>query len=156
MEIHCDVWIIPSFRIWDYALQVDCCMLSTFYVSSRIVANISESSLLLSLGFAGGKYCRKIIIPIFRLVLQNFAIPGCFPYILFCRCLFPLLSSGWFVIAVCDSISVQGSNQIFRITVNWCRVNLMVALTFLCFFFDIFFLKFNCGLQIVCYLCEGR
>ena len=38
-----DVWIITSLRIW-----VMCCMLSTFDVSSRIVANISESSLLLS------------------------------------------------------------------------------------------------------------
>ena len=26
----------------------------------------------------------------------------------------------------------------------------------LCFFFNIFFLKVNCGLQIVCSLCEGR
>ena len=38
-----NVWIIPSFRIWDL-----CCMSSTFHVSSRIVANISESSLVLS------------------------------------------------------------------------------------------------------------
>ena len=40
-----DVWIIPSFRIWDYA-----CLLSMFHVLSWIVANISESSLLLSVG----------------------------------------------------------------------------------------------------------
>ena len=45
------------------------------------------------LGFDGGKHYQKIINPIFRLVLQNFAIPGCFPYILFY--LFSLLSSGW-------------------------------------------------------------
>ena len=32
----------------------------------------------------------------------------------------------------------------------------MGALTFLCFFFNIFFLKVNCGLSIVCYLCEGK
>ena len=38
-----DVWIIPSFQIWDM-----CCMLSTFNVSSQIVANISESSVLFS------------------------------------------------------------------------------------------------------------
>ena len=31
----------PSFRIWDYVLHV-------FHVSSQIVANISESSILLS------------------------------------------------------------------------------------------------------------
>ena len=33
------------------------------------------SSLNNSLGFTGGKHYQKIIIPIFRLVLQNFAIP---------------------------------------------------------------------------------
>ena len=38
-----DVWIIPSFRICIMG-----CMLSMFHVSSRIVDNISESSLLLS------------------------------------------------------------------------------------------------------------
>ena len=83
-------------------------MLSTFHVSSQIVANISESSSVnSSLGFAGGKHCQKITIPIFRLVLQNFAIPGYFPYILFYRYPFSLLSSGWFVISVCGSISVR-------------------------------------------------
>ena len=39
-----DVSINPSFRIWGYM----CCMLSTFHVSSRIVANVSESSFLFS------------------------------------------------------------------------------------------------------------
>ena len=38
------------------------------------------SSFNSSLDFAGGKHHQKIIIPIFRHVLQNFAIPGCFPY----------------------------------------------------------------------------
>ena len=46
------------------------------------------SSLNSSLGFAGGKHYQKITIPIFRLFLQNFAIPGYFPYILFYRYLF--------------------------------------------------------------------
>ena len=59
-----------------------------------------------SLGFAGGKDYQKITIPIFSLVLQNFVIPGCFPYILFYSCLFSLLCSGWFVIAVCGSVLV--------------------------------------------------
>ena len=65
------------------------------------------SSLNSSLCFAGGKHYQKITIPIFRLVLQNFAIPGYFPYILFYRYPFSLLSSGWFVITVCGSISVK-------------------------------------------------
>ena len=49
------------------------------------------SSLNSSLSFAGGKNYQKITIPIFRLVLQHFAIPGCFPYILFYRYLFSLI-----------------------------------------------------------------
>ena len=69
------------------------------------------SSLNSSLGFAGGKHYEKITIPIFRLVLQNFAILGCFPYIIFYPFfLFSILSSGWFVIAVCGFISVQGTS----------------------------------------------
>ena len=59
-----------------------------------------------SLGLTGGKYYQKITVPIFRLVLQNFALPGCFPYVLFYSYLFSLLLSGWFVIAVCRSILV--------------------------------------------------
>ena len=43
MDTTGDVLMIPSFRIW-----VICCMLSTFCVSSQIVANLSESSLLFS------------------------------------------------------------------------------------------------------------
>ena len=60
--------------------------------------NHSFSSLNSSSGFAGGKHYQKITTPIFILVLQNFAIPDCFPYFLFYRYLFSLLSSGWFVI----------------------------------------------------------
>ena len=68
------------------------------------------SSLNSSLDFAGGKHYQKITVPIFRSVLQNFAIPSYFPYFLFCRYLFFLPSSGWFVIAVCGSISFQGTS----------------------------------------------
>ena len=50
------------------------------------------SSVNSSLGLTGGKFYQKIIIPIFRLILQNFAFPGCFPYILFYCYLFSLLS----------------------------------------------------------------
>ena len=65
------------------------------------------SSLNSSLDLAAGKHYPKITIPIFRLVLQNFAIPDCFPYILFHHYHFSLLSSGWFVIALCGSVSVR-------------------------------------------------
>ena len=90
------------------------CFLCTFNVLLRIVANSTESSLLFSqfknslLGLAGGKHYQKIIIPIFRLVPQNFALPCCFLYILCYPIYLFLLSSGWVVITVCGSISVQG------------------------------------------------
>ena len=60
-------------------------------------------------GLAGGIHYQKITIPVFR-VLQNFAIPGYLPYILFSCYILSLLSSGWFV-------------------------NLMSSLTFSLFFF---------------------
>ena len=63
------------------------------------------SSLNSSLATTGGIYYRKITIPIFRLILQNFAFPGCLSYILFYRYIFPLPFSGWVVIAVCDCFS---------------------------------------------------
>ena len=44
-----------------------------------------------SLGL-GGRHYQKITIAIFRLVLQNFAIPGYFPYIIFYNYLSP-----WFL-----------------------------------------------------------
>ena len=84
-------------------------------------------------------------IPIFRLVLQICAILGCFPYILFCRYLVSLLSSGWFVIAVCASISVQGASKVFRIIANWCRIAISNKMStywvpsLFVFFFYIFF-----------------
>ena len=85
-------------------------MLNTFHVSSRIVANINEPSFLFlnsSLSLAGGKHYQKITIPVFRAVFQNFSIPGYFPYILFYRYILSLISSDWFVIAVCGSVSVR-------------------------------------------------
>ena len=54
------------------------------------------SSVNSSIGLSGGKHYQKIIIPIFRLILQNFTFPGCFSYILFYRYIFSLLSSGYY------------------------------------------------------------
>ena len=47
-----------------------------------------------SLGLAGGKHYQKITISVFRVVLQNLAIPGYFPYILFYHYILSLLPSG--------------------------------------------------------------
>ena len=99
-----DVWIIPSFRIWVYVLYVE-------HISFVIMNCGQHPSLLPNscLGLAGGKSYKEITTPMFRL-LQNFAIPGCFPYIRFHCYLFSLHSSGWVVIAICDSISVLGTS----------------------------------------------
>ena len=56
-------------------------------------------------------------IPLF-LTLLLFGTPEYFPYILFYSCVFSLLSSGWFVIAVCGSISVQGTTLDYQITIQ--------------------------------------
>ena len=42
--------VVATFNhvFYRFEFGIMCCMLSTFHVSSRIVANISESSLLLS------------------------------------------------------------------------------------------------------------
>ena len=50
------------------------------------------------------------------LVLQNFAPWGCFPYILLYCCIFSLLvlTSGWVVIIVCGSVSVQGTSSVLE------------------------------------------
>ena len=111
-------------------------MLSTFHVSSRIVVNISGSSVC----FAGDKHYKKITIRILKPVLQNFAVPDCFPYIIFCRYLVYLLSSGWFVFVVCGSISVRELVEYL----GSLKTNIFS------------FLKVNWGLQIVCFLCKGR
>ena len=94
-----------------FELGFMCSMLKTFHVLSRIEASISEPPLLSSqyksLGLVGGKHYQKIIIPMIRLVFQNFAIPGYLPYSLFYHYPFSLLFSGWFVIGVCGSASVR-------------------------------------------------
>ena len=95
------------------------------------------SSLNSSLGPTGGKYYQKITIPIFRLIPQNFAFPGCFSYIVFYRYIFSLLSSDWVVIAVSDSVSVQGTISSDKSL-------------FCCSFLIPFFLK----LFVACRLCD--
>ena len=102
-----DVWIIPPI-FSNLGLCAACwacfmCHLQLWPISVGHPFSFFNSSL----GLARGKQYQKITVPIFRLELQNFAIPGYFPYILFYCYLFSLLSSGWFVIAVCCSASVR-------------------------------------------------
>ena len=94
------VWIIPFFQIWGYVLHVSCVI--TNYCKHQW---LTPSRLNSSLGLTGWKHNRKIIIPIFRLVLQNVALPGWFPCILCYPTISPYFP-GWVVIAVCGSDSV--------------------------------------------------
>ena len=99
-----DVWIIPSFLIWWLCAA---CWAHFMCHHKLWPTSVSHpfSFLNIFLGLAWGKHYLKITIPIYRLVLQNFANPGYFLYFPFCRFLFSLLSSGWVVIAVCDYFS---------------------------------------------------
>ena len=72
-----------------------------------------------SLCLFGGKHHQNIIL---RLVLQNVAFPGCFPYVLCHPYYFPLLSTGWVVIVACGVILVQGWWSFCRNIVNWWTV----------------------------------
>ena len=94
------VWIIPSFRIWGYVLHVEHILCFTTNCGQHQWVIPSPLSIV-----TGRKHYQEITIPIFWLVLQNFAIPGYFPDILFYCYRFSLFSSGRFAIAVCGLIS---------------------------------------------------
>ena len=82
-----DVWIIPSFLIW----QLFAACWAQFMCHHDLWPTSGShpfSSLNSSLGYAGGYYYPKITIPIFRLILEKFAFPGCFSYCLFYLSLF--------------------------------------------------------------------
>ena len=67
------------------------------------------SSLNSSLGVTGWKYYRKVTIPIFRLILQNFGFPGCLSCIFFIAIFSPyLLLVGLLLQYV--TVSVQGTS----------------------------------------------
>ena len=96
-----DVWIITSFLNLGFCAAC-WAHLPCHHESWSTSVSHPFSSLNGALGFVGGKH-----YPIFWLALRNFAIPVCFPYILLYRYLFSLVTSVWFVIAVCGSISVS-------------------------------------------------
>ena len=112
-----DVWIIPSFLIWDYVLDVG------HYEWWPTSLSHSLSSLKSSLGPAERKLYLKITIPIFE-VLQNFALPSCFPYTLFYRDIFSLFSS-WVVITALDLFQSRVTfSSSSRYIADWLRVTI--------------------------------
>ena len=121
------------------------------------------SSLNSSIGFAGGKRYLKNTVPFFRLVLQNFALPGCFPYILFCCYLFSLLSSDSLLsqsVALFQSGSKLSIYDHCKTGVELpspMRCQLNGCPHFLCFFFIYLFFKLivACVICVMC-LCEDN
>ena len=101
-----DVWIIPSFRISGYAVCVAhvWCVITNCGQYQWVIPFLSIALQAFPQETLSENFYSYYI---FRLVLQNVTLPGCFPCILFYRYLFSLISSGWFVIAVCGSISVR-------------------------------------------------
>ena len=123
------IWIIPSVWIWGYVLHVEhiscviivACLAHFMCHFELWPTSVSHpfSSLNSPLGLSGEKHYQNITIPIFRLIIPNFAFPSCFPDILFCCYPFSLYFAGWFVIAVCGFISVT------ELAKSYCYHNLM-------------------------------
>ena len=110
-----DVWIIP-FHLFEFGVM--CCMVSVFHVSSRIVTDISVSSQILA-NISGSSLLLLVLqalleknitinllslsLDFFKILLFQVAFLLFFPIAIFS----PILSSGWFVLAVCGFISVR-------------------------------------------------
>ena len=107
-----NVWIIPSFLIWGYVLHVE-------HISC-LITNCGHpfSSLNSSLGLTGGKYHQKIIFPIIRLILQNYASPGCFPILISIA----IFSPYFLLVGLLLQYVSLGNWLSIREFVNWCRV----------------------------------
>ena len=95
-----DVWITPSFS--NLGL---CACWAHFMCHHKLWPTWVISFFTISLRFAWRKHYEKIMIPTFKPVLQNFAFSRLLSIILFA---IPVISpSGWVVIAVSGSVSVQ-------------------------------------------------
>ena len=99
-----DVWIIPSFLIWWLCAA---CWAHFMCHHKLWPTSVSHPFSFLNnfLGLAWEKHYLKITIPIYRLVLQNFANPGYFPFL---SVAFFLLTFFWLLLLQYVTISVQG------------------------------------------------
>ena len=99
-----DVWIIPPLWIWDYVLHVSCVITNCGQHQWAIPSPLNSS-----LGFAGGKHNQKLLSLsldlFFKILLFQVAFLTFFSIAIFS----PYFFSAWFLIAVCGSISVQGT-----------------------------------------------
>ena len=123
----------PNITYYLFEFGVRCCMLSTFYVSSRIVANIRHN-------------WRKILPENYYPYLQTYSSKFCFSMLLY---IYSFLSLSFL-------LTFFWLGCYCAMWLYFRQVNLMGALTFLFFFFIPFFFKVICGLWMVCYLCDGR
>ena len=85
-----------------------CCILSIFHFSSRIVANINESSLIVPNSFKDflEEHITWKWYPYLWTCFQNCAFPGCLLYIMWYPYYFSFLCPGCMVIAVCVCVRV--------------------------------------------------
>ena len=113
------VWILQYF--FNLGSNAACFMCHHELWPTTLSHSFSLNS---SLVVARWKHYLKINIPIFKLGLQKFAISDYSPYIILYPYIFPLLSSGWFVIAKCGSISVRELVKQLVCFVNWCRATI--------------------------------
>ena len=99
-----DVLIIPPFRILGYVLNVEhiSCVITNCGQHQWAIPSLFSIALYVLLE----ENIPENYHPCLRVVLQKFAIQGYFPYIIFYCYILSLLSSGCFVLAECDSVSV--------------------------------------------------
>ena len=103
-----DVWIIPSFWIWGYVLHVEhiSCVITNCDQHQRVIPSLFSIALwdLLEENITKYPYLWSCLpkFCFYNLLSLRYSVQNDYYY-------FSLLSSGWSVIAVCGSISVQGN-----------------------------------------------
>ena len=99
------VWVTPSSLIWGYVLHVE--------LISCVITNCGQQQwaipypLLIDLGLLEENVARKLLSLSLDLFFKIFLFHVAFLIFFFHRYLFSLLSSGWFVLAVCGFISAR-------------------------------------------------
>ena len=110
-------------------------------------------------GFTGGNYYQEITIAIFRFVLQNFTIPGYFPFILFYRYPFSLrLQVGLIFqyVALFQSKLVQYLESLYiDVELPSPMVSLLFGVCFLIFVYN-YNIFFNTCIMCVIYVMEDN